>query len=341
VFLAPSKPVKRRWYSKSDPMTKPQTGPKSAKKAPNQLFNQPYLLLILTSLFWGGNMVAGKMAVGNIAPTNLVAARFFLGFLVILPFALPHFKNDWPSIKEKLLFLAFAGGIGFAGFNLFLYLGAQYTTAVNGAIEQASIPMMVMLANFIFYGVKTKWLQIVGVVSTIFGVIFVATAGSPLRLITLDVNVGDGLILIACVIYAAYSVLLRYRPNIHWMSFLATTFFFATLSALLFELFSGGLPTMIGNYATVTQTGWLLVIYTGLFPSIISQLFYARGVELIGANRASLFINALPLFGAILSVLILSEQLQNYHLIAAVFIVAGITLAEYAARQKTKNNSND
>ncbi len=281
-------------------------------------------------------MVAGKMAVGEIAPTNLVAGRFLLGFLVILPFALPHFKTDWPKIRASIPFLAFAGGVGFAGFNMFLYLGAQYTTAVNGAIEQASIPMIVMLANFAFYGVRTTWLQIAGVVSTIFGVIFVATAGEPLRLLTLDVNSGDGLILVACVIYAAYSVLLRYRPSIHWMSFLATTFLFATISALIFELITGGLPTMLFNFTKVTNTGWLLVLYTGLFPSIISQLFYARGVELIGANRASLFINALPLFGAALSVLILSEKLHQYHLVAALFIIAGITMAEFAARTNKK-----
>lgn len=321
-------------------MTKPQTAQNKAKNPLIQLFSQPYLLLVLTALFWGGNMVAGKMAVGEIAPTNLVAGRFLLGFLVILPFALPHFKNDWPAIRAKLPFLAFAGGVGFAGFNLFLYLGAQYTTAVNGAIEQASIPMMVMLANFAFYGEKTKALQIVGVVATIFGVLLVATNGAPTRLLTLDINIGDGLILIACVIYAAYSVLLRYRPKIHWMSFLATTFFFATLSAFVYELVTGGLPTMLNGFTTVTTTGWMLVIYTGLFPSIISQLFYARGVELIGANRASLFINALPLFGALLSVLILGEQLQGFHFVAAIFIVSGITMAEYAARKKA-SSSND
>lgn len=315
-------------------MTKPQTASKTAKNIGHQLFSQPYLLLVLTALFWGGNMVAGKMAVGNIAPTSLVAGRFLLGFLIILPFALPHFKNDWPQIRAKLPFLMFAGGVGFAGFNLFLYLGAQYTTAVNGAIEQASIPMMVMLANFAFYGERTKALQIVGVIATIFGVMLVATAGAPLRILTLDINIGDGLILIACLIYAAYSVLLRYRPKIHWMSFLATTFLFATLSAFLYETVTGGLPQMLSGYTKVTTTGWMLVIYTGLFPSIISQLFYARGVELIGANRASLFINALPLFGAILSLLILNETLEGFHLIAALFIISGITMAEYAARKK-------
>lgn len=277
-------------------------------------------------------MVAGKLAVGEITPGNLVAARFLLGFLVILPFAVPHFKKDWPTISQNLPFLVFSGGIGFAGFNLFLYLGAQYTTAVNGAIEQATIPMMVLLANFIFFRVKTKWLQIVGVTLTIFGAALVATAGEPIRLLTMDVNIGDGLIIIACIIYAAYSVILRYRPDIHWMSFLATTFFFAAVFAISYELIIGGPASIVHNITSTTTLGWILVIYTGLFPSIFSQLFYARGVDLIGANRASLFINALPLFGTILSVIMLREHLHNYHLVAAFFIVTGIALAEMSAK---------
>lgn len=277
-------------------------------------------------------MVAGKLAVNHIPPTSLIAGRFSLGFLVILPFAWPHLRKDLPIVLKNIWLLAFFGAVGFAGFNLFLYLGAQHTTAVNGAIEQASIPMMVMLANFIFFRQRAYLLQLLGVVLTLIGVIYVATAGNPMRLTRMDINIGDGLILVACVIYAAYSVCLRYRPTVHWMTFLAITFFFATLGALFYQLFLGGLPQFVAAIPTITPLGWLLVIYTGLFPSILSQLFYARGVELIGANRASLFINALPLFGAVLSVLILGENLQLFHIVAALFIVAGITMAEYAVR---------
>lgn len=320
-------------------MTKPQSAANVRKNPFHQLFNQPYVLLVLTSLFWGGNMVAGKLAVDDISPTSLIAGRFTLGFLVILPFAWPHLKNDLPKLLKNFWLLGFYGAVGFAGFNLFLYLGAQHTTAVNGAIEQASIPMMVMLANFVLFKQRAYPLQLLGVVLTLIGVIYVATAGNPMRLARMDINIGDGLVLIACVIYAAYSVCLRYRPTVHWMTFLAVTFFFATLGALFYQLFLGGLPAFVAGIPDITLLGWVLVLYTGLFPSILSQLFYARGVELIGANRASLFINALPLFGAVLSVIILGEALQTYHFIAAIFIISGITMAEYAVRTAKKREA--
>jgi len=320
-------------------MTKPQSAANVRKNPFHQLFNQPYVLLVLTSLFWGGNMVAGKLAVDDIEPTSLIAGRFALGFLIILPFAWPHLRNDLPKLIKNFWLLGAYGAVGFAGFNLFLYLGAKHTTAVNGAIEQASIPMMVMLANFVLFKQRAYPLQLLGVVLTLIGVIYVATAGNPMRLTRMDINIGDGLILIACLIYASYSVSLRYRPTVHWMTFLAVTFFFATLGALFYQIFLGGLPAFVAGIPDITLLGWVLVIYTGLFPSILSQLFYARGVELIGANRASLFINALPLFGAVLSVLIIGEALEPYHFVAAVFIISGITMAEYAVRTAKKREA--
>ena len=82
-----------------------------------------------------------------------------------------------------------------------------------------------------------------------------------------------------------------------------------------------------------TPLGWLIVAYTVVFPSLISQMFYVRGVELIGANRASLFINLIPLFGALGSVLILGEDLQPFHMLAGLLIIIGIGLAEWSARR--------
>ncbi len=284
-------------------------------------------------------MVAGKLAVDDIEPTSLIAGRFALGFLIILPFAWPHLRNDLPKLIKNFWLLGAYGAVGFAGFNLFLYLGAKHTTAVNGAIEQASIPMMVMLANFVLFKQRAYPLQLLGVVLTLLGVIYVATAGNPMRLARMDINVGDGLILIACMIYASYSVSLRYRPHgalddVFGSHLLLRDNGRAVLSDLL-----GGLPAFVAGIPKITPLGWLLVIYTGLFPSILSQLFYARGVELIGANRASLFINALPLFGAVLSVIIIGETLQPYHFVAAVFIISGITMAEYAVRTAKKKEA--
>lgn len=297
------------------------------------LLARPYLILTLTPLFWGGNWVAGKLAVGHIEPIVLLTARFAGAVLAVLPFALPHLRRDWPLIRQNLPLLLGLGAVGFAAFNALMYEGAHYTSALNGAIEQAAIPMLVLIGSFIFFRIRAHWLQLLGVLLTIVGVALTAANGDLPGLLALTINSGDALVMLACVIYAGYSLALRYRPAIHWMSFLAVTLAGALLFSLLFQATIGGGLGRLAALGTTSAEGWAIIVYVALFPSIIAQLFYARGVELIGANRASLFINLIPVFGTILSVLIIGERMQTYHLVAGALVVAGIFLAEYSVRQ--------
>lgn len=316
-------------------MTKPQPAAPRGGSVFSGLMDRPYLLLVLAPLFWGGNITFARAAVGEIDPLFLSLLRWSLSLGVLLPFALPHLKADWPAIRAGWAWLTLYGVLGFAGFNMLLYLATHWTTGVNAAIEQASIPVMVMAANFLVFGVRAGGFQIVGLALTILGVVLTATHGDPRRLLALDVNVGDAMVMLACAFYALYSLTLRYRPAMHWMSFMTVTTGIAALFVLACNLtFGGGVAGLAEAAATTTGLGWLIVAYVSVFPSILSQLFYARGVELIGPNRASLFINTLPLFGAGLSVLILGERLLPFHLMAATLIVVGIVLAEYGARSR-------
>jgi drug/metabolite transporter (DMT)-like permease len=141
-------------------------------------------------------------------------------------------------------------------------------------------------------------------------------------------------VLLASLGYAIYSICLRWRPQTDWRSFLVATFIGAILASLVFVVTAGGGPSvLVSAIPTITPLGWAIALYTMVFPSILSQMFYVRGVELIGANRASLFINLIPLFGAVGSVLILRERLETFHLIAAVLVIAGIVIAEWSARR--------
>jgi len=191
-----------------------------------------------------------------------------------------------------------------------------------------------MALNFLFFRTRVRALQLIGVAITIAGVALTTTHGDLRRILALDINFGDALLLLACFIYAVYSVTLRYRPATHWLSFLAATLPAAALLGLLSFLFLGdGLAGLLPALAAVTPTGWAIVAYTTIFPSLIAQMFYVRGVELIGPNRASLFINFIPFFGTFGAVLILGERLENFHLVAGVLIVVGIVLAEWSARR--------
>jgi len=312
-------------------MTKPHSAaPSSAAEVSGY---RAYGLLLLAPLFWSGNTIAAKLAVGQIEPAALTLFRWLLAMALIAPLALPHLKRDWPAVRGKLWLLLASGFFGMGLFNLLLYSAPHFTTAVNISIEQAAIPVLVMTGNFVAFRVRTRWLQILGVALTIWGVLLVATHGEPARILSLSVNQGDGLTLSACVLYALYSLALRYRPDIHWLSFLAVTFAGAALAAVILPLgFAGGFAAVVPT--EITARGWLIVAYTAVFPSIGAQLCYAVSVVRVGPNRASLFINLIPVFGTVMSVLLLAEAFEPYHLVASAFVVVGIALAEFSARAR-------
>jgi drug/metabolite transporter (DMT)-like permease len=296
---------------------------------------QPYLLLVLAPTFWGGNMVASRLAVGQIDPFLLLLGRWVGAVLLLVPFVLPHLRNDRRKILGSLGWLAFYGALGFAGFNMLVYAGARFTAGVNISIEQASIPVIVLIGNFLVFRIRARTFQIVGLIFTFIGVVWVATHGEPHRILDLSVNIGDAMVLLACLLYALYSLTLRYRPNIHWLSFMFVTSIAALAASVVFLFaFGGGMETLVTRLPQTTPTGWLCVAYVMSFPTILAQIFYARGVEIVGPNRASIFINLLPIFGTVLSVIVLGERLQSFHLLAAALVVIGIALAEYAVQAK-------
>lgn len=298
------------------------------------LLDQPYLILVLTVAFWGGNVVAGKAAVGHIDPYVLTVLRWTGALLVILPFAVKPLKTDWPALRRNWWLFLFFGAFGFATFNTLVYVAAHYTSGVNNALLQVAVNIFVMLLNFILFRTRVRALQLAGVAISIAGVATVATHGDLTRILALDINFGDFLVIIACLVYAIYSVTLRYRPATHWLSFLFATMLAAMGAALVFQAtLGGGLDAFVRALPQITPLGWLIAAYTVVFPSLISQMFYVRGVELIGPNRASLFINLIPFFGALGSILILGERLEAFHVAAGALIIIGIVLAEWSARR--------
>ncbi len=294
----------------------------------------PILLLVLCNLFWGGNVVAGKAAVGNIDPYALMVLRWGGALLAILPFALRPLRRDWPAIRARWWLFLFYGALGYATFNAAVYLAAHLTTGFNIGLVQVTINIFVMALSFALFRTRAPPLQLVGVALTIAGVALTTSRGDLGRILALDLNLGDLLMLGACLAYAIYSIALRWRPPTNWLSFLAVTFFGAALASLGFAATTGGgLDHLAASLPAITPLGWAIAAYTVVFPSIVSQLFYVRGVELIGANRASLFINLIPLFGAVGAVLILGERLEAFHLVAGGLVIAGIVLAEWSARR--------
>ncbi len=294
------------------------------------LFSQPYVLLILTALFWGGNAIAGKIAVGHISPFLLTTMRWFVAMAIVYPFAIKHLKKDWPNIKPRLPFLITLGVIGFCTFNNLMYSSLVYTSAINVAIVQASMPLFVFVLNFILFQMLATRLQVIGFLLTLIGVIIVAAGGDIETLISLSFNFGDVLMLIAIMLYGFYSVLLKNKPDIHWLSFITVLGTGALFASLFFAYWEHHTMSIIWP----DTTGLMVVLYTAIFPSILSQVFWMRGLEIIGSNRGGIFINIVPIVGSILAILLLGEKFHLYHALALVMVIGGVWLSQRPIKAK-------
>ncbi len=295
-----------------------------------RLFANPYLLLVIAPFFWGTNAVVGKLATTEWLPFTFTAARWLCAVVVLLPFSIKHLKNDKALIRSKLWILLGLGAVGMAMFNMLMYLSLRHTTAVNVSIIQAAMPVFIIAANFVVFRQRVVALQCVGLILSILGVMVIATGGDPLAFFTRGLNYGDLIMLIASAFYAAYTFGLRWRPNIHWLSFIWVIAVGATLGAFPFAIWE----IATSGFSVPSINGLWMLLFVMLFPTIISQLAYAKGVSVLGGNRAGLFINLVPIFGSLLAVVILGEAFHWHHSVGLVMVVGGIMLAEYFAKKK-------
>jgi drug/metabolite transporter (DMT)-like permease len=300
-----------------------------ARRAGHWVFDQAFLLLALTMLMWGGNAVAGKLAVGQMSPMVIVCLRWVFVCLVLGVTARRQLRADWPVLRGHLTMVIFSGMFGFTVFNALFYEAAHYTTAVNMTILQGAIPVLVLIGAALAYRTTITLVQWIGVFMTLGGVAAVASQGHLETLTSLQFNIGDLWLLIACLFYAAYTVALRRRPKVSGTGFFAAMAVVACLTSL--PLLASEIAQ--GTVQWPTPKGWAILLFVGIGPSLLAQIFFMRAVELIGPGRAALFANLVPVFGAGLAVMLLDEQFHLYHAVSLVLVLGGIFVAERLGRR--------
>lgn len=288
-----------------------------------KLYANAYLLLSLTALFWAGNFVLGRGVHEHVPPIALAWTRWTFASLIILPFAIPHIRREWPVIRANFPILAFFGIVGVGAFNTLSYTGLNYTTALNGLVLQSSGPILIVLASFLIFGDRISPRQGLGIAISLTGVLLMVSRGDYSVLAGFKLNLGDILLLIALTLWGLYTAFLRKRPEIHWLSFTGVTFVIGSLINLPFFLYE---HAYVRQLQFDTQT-MLAIAYVSIFPSVLAYICFNRGVELIGANRAGVCLHLVPLFGAVLAIALLGEQPRFYHFIGIALILAGVTLA--------------
>lgn len=289
-----------------------------------RLWNAPVLLLALASLFWAGNLVIGRAVHTAASPFFLSFWRWSLALALLLPFAWPHLRRDWPELRRSLPVLMLLALLGVMSFSTLVYLGLRSTPAVNALLLQSVIPLAILLCSFLLFGERARPRQWLGVLVSIGGVIAIASHGALDDLLHLRLHPGDLWVLAAVLSYAVYSACLRLRPRLHPLSFLAASIALSLPAlgpAYAIERAS------FAPHAAFDATLLPVILYLAIFPSLLSYLFFNRGVELIGANRAGLFIHLIPAFGTVMAVALLGERLHGFHLAGLALIGLGLSLA--------------
>jgi len=293
-----------------------------ARRTGSGLFNQPYLLLSLTSLFWAGNMVLGRFVAGHIPPMTLAFIRWGGASVVLLPFAARHLKQDWPVIRKHAGLLTLLALSGFSAYNALTYYGLQYTTAINGLLLQSIGPLFVAMWTLVLYRERLTLRQSAGLCVSLIGVVIIVCRGNLGTLRAVGLNPGDIWFLVALAIYGFYTAALRKRPPMQPISFLAVGMTWGALllvPAMVVEL--AGRPAISLDHESL-----LSFAYVCLFPSLLGYLFLNRGIELIGANRAAPFLYLVPVFGSVLAITLLGERFEWYHAGGYTLVLAGIAL---------------
>ncbi len=223
------------------------------------------------------------------------------------------------------------GCIGVGSFNTLVYTGVNYTTAINGVIMNSASPVFMAIMAFVLFKERLSLAQSAGIFLSVIGVFVIISRGNYTSLGSLSFNIGDLYILAAFAIWAFYTVMLRFRPKIQNISFLAMTFLLAALANVPF-LF---VEMWYGRTLQLSPNSTAGLIYMMIFPSLVAYLFYNRGIELIGANRGGAFLHVVPLFGAIMAVVFLGENLEIFHIIGFIAIICGVVMTT----KKPKENS--
>lgn len=284
--------------------------------------------LLLATALWAGNAIAGRVLVGSISPITLSAVRWGLAALLLLPLGWRVFMPGSALWQDKKRFLLL-GLFGVGSYNVLLYLALQTSTAINVTLIGASMPIWMLFIGAVFYQVKPSILQMIGAVVSLLGVGIVLTRGDLAALLSMEMVIGDLLIMLATILWAFYSWMLS-RPGSSserqwpWAEFLMAQ----VTVGLLWTGFFDGFEIATGH-AYLDLNWWTasLILFVAIGPSLIAYRCWGLGVNGAGPTVAAFFANFIPLFTALLSAAMLGEPPQLFHGLAFALIVAGIAIS--------------
>jgi drug/metabolite transporter (DMT)-like permease len=287
------------------------------------------LMLAGAALFWAGNFVVGRALGGAAPPVSLNFWRWTLALAILLPLGLSQLRGQWRTILANWPLIGALGLTGVAGFHTLVYQALTATTALNALLFVATAPLVIGVLSWLLFGESLRWGQLLGMLLSLAGAAVVVLRGELEALRELRFNQGDLLLVAAVLVWAVYSVLLKRRPSglpqLGLLTVVALAGWLALLPLYLWRLAAGERLALSGpNLAALG--------YIAAFASVLGFIFWNAGVAALGPNRAGVYINLMPVFGAVLAIGLLGERLAPYHAVGASLVALGVTLASYRQR---------
>ena len=284
-------------------------------------------------LIWSGNMTINQLTVGAIAPSSIAFLRWVLALALLTPFLLPSAWHHRHIIRREWPKLAVLGLLGMGLWQGLAYVAAETTSATNMGILAAMVPLLTVLLSALILRESPSLGGVGGGLLALFGVLVLLGRGDPLSLLELQVALGDLLMVVAATCYALYGVMLKRWPMElpPWILLYAQVVF-----AVLFLL----PPYLMGPMTPIDGQNIWLILYAGIPASIITTFLWMRAIRQIGASQASIFINLMPLFSALIAMAFLGERIALFHLVGGVLVLAGVLMAQTLTQPLMRKNPN-
>ena len=284
-----------------------------------------YTLLICTTLIWSVNFIIGKFAyLFEVPPLTLNFLRWSLVWLLLFPFTYKEIFSNIKLIKKNIIYLTILAITSVSAFNSLVYLALNYTQAIDTILMISIIPVFVLFLSSVLGVEKFNFFQLMGLIVSFVGVLIIFSNADLGKILNLNFNIGNAWMLLAVFCWALYSSLLKKKKLP--FSTLGLVEILASIGLIfLIPQFIG--EQMYGKEIKFNKAFFLILSFVTLFASIGAYYSWNKAIELIGPNRASIFLHLMPVFGVILAIVLLKERFQMYHFIGATFIVTGIYLS--------------
>lgn len=295
-----------------------------------------YIVMILAALFWSGAFIAGKLAIREFPAIGLTFFRFLLALPFIFTLLYLRERDNLLPSKKQWPPLIILGLTGTFSYHVLFFSCLKYTTAINSSLIGSTNPMVTTLLAMIFFHEQVTLKRLIGILLSLAGVFAIVTNADWQTVTGLAFNKGDILMFGGVCMWAVYSVLSRgYMKNYSISPLMGTayTFLVCTLVSLPLTLWHESIQYLPGT----TLGGWLSILYMSLFASALGYLFQLYAIQRIGAARTAIFVNLVPVFTIIQSVLILGEDFSLFKLAGAVVIISGVYLATRPADNNPGN----